>query len=729
MKKRCLSILSRTACAALVALALANTRLGATELFMTHHSPMGSWSSLTLGLPGAGVGIDMEGLGIQNAGDLVIACSRGPGKTIALPFFTPNKTDDYEGKAAGNAAPKTFLEWRTVPVGELVRTLTPATDEFAGGGIRFRIISPRAPFPASLKGKEMALATLPALLLEVEIDNSEHDVPATGFLGLSFRAAGRMRALDWADDGLVGVAYQDRWALAAMRNPEVYTIRVGSIAPMVQNGTGVIHPGGNEGGIAFRVAPRSKGTLTATFAFYRVGTDVAQGLPASYAYTAHHGSVEKVARAALGAADRLKESARLFNERVTPKGADPLAVELLAQASQGYYANASLLRDSKGALHWSVCEGGFGWRNTLDLAADHLLFELAAHPWVAGNVIDRFIDRYSYRDKVRFEGETEARHPGGLSFTHDQGNYTAYSPQGWSGYEQPNREGVYSFMTTEQLLNGAFCAGAYAIKGGDDAWRKRRLPIARGLIASMENREHHDPALRDGILRAQSDRVGTGKEITTYDALDHALVNSRGSVYIVVKTWAAALMLERWFNLENDKTHAARANALASRAAKTLVDKFDAVRGVLPANLLDGGESLVAAAIDPLAVPLFCGLGENMRKYPELLERLRTHGRTCMEPGKCIDAKSGGLRLSSTSANTWPSKVALTLAGVGWLEGRRVKELAPTAYAQLASWMQVSANRLTLCDQIDATTGKTIGGVYYPRMVTVQALLEQPLWP
>jgi len=53
----------------------------------------------------------------------------------------------------------------------------------------------------------------------------------------------------------------------------------------------------------------------------------------------------------------------------------------LAQASQAYYANSSLLVNRDDTLHWSVCEGQYAWRNTLDLAADHLPYELTVHPW------------------------------------------------------------------------------------------------------------------------------------------------------------------------------------------------------------------------------------------------------------------------------------------------------------------------------------------------------------
>lgn len=695
----------------------------ATPFFMTHHAPVGAWSSMTFGLPGMGVGIETEALAVDRTADLVVACSRG-GRTVMLPFFTADTVKDQEGQMAGNAAPAAFRSWKVVPAAELKRQLTPSTDVFTGGGIRFSVTSPRFEFPEPAVGGEAGMAAIPALLLEMEIDNTAEDKPATGFLGIVYKGIGRIRALDWSDDKLAGIAFQDRWAIAALAGPEVFTIRAGSISTQVETGKAVIHPGGNQGGIAFRVAPRSRGKLTAVLGFYRGGNHVVQGKPSSYAYTRSYDSVEAVCSTALKSAEAFRLAAKAFDARMTPPGSDPVIADMLAQASQAYYTNTSLIRDGQGRFFWNVCEGQYAWRNTLDLAVDHLPFEFTAHPWVARNVIDSFIDTYSYRDTIRFDGETTAAHPGGISFGHDQGNYTALSPAGRSAYEQSNREGGYSFMTTEQLLNGAYCAAAWAIKGGDADWNRRRLPIARDILASLENREHADPAKRDGILRAQSDRVGTGCEITTYDALDPSLRDARGNLYVVVKTWGAALMLARWFESEKDTVHAQRAQALAARAAASLEAKFQKEAGRFPANLLDGGDTMVIAALDPLAVPLFCGMENDLRRFPALNAALLAHGRSCLKPGVCLDAATGGLRLSSLSENTWPSKVALTLAVLQWLENRPLDQVAPTALPEMARWMQVSAAQTTVSDQINAASRKQIGGAYYPRLVTIRMLLS-----
>ena len=45
--------------------------------------------------------------------------------------------------------------------------------------------------------------------------------------------------------------------------------------------------------------------------------------------------------------------------------------------------------------------------------------------------------------------------------------------------------------------------------------------------------------------------------------------------------------------------------------------------------------------------------------YGDLIKKLKKHILTIMKPGICIDEVSGGWKLSSTSKNTWNSKIFL----------------------------------------------------------------------
>ena len=71
-----------------------------------------------------------------------------------------------------------------------------------------------------------------------------------------------------------------------------------------------------------------------------------------------------------------------------------------------------------------------------------------------------------------------------------------------------------------------------------------------------------------------------------------------------------------------------------------------------------------------------------------MINALRAHERSGLQKGVCLDAVSGGLRLSSSSTNTWPSKVALALVVVEWLEGKPIEQVCPSAMDALAAWMQ-----------------------------------------
>jgi len=698
-----------------------------TPFFMTHHAPVGAWSSFTFGLPGRGVGIEHESLKVEATGDLLVAVSRGPGKVQMLPFIAGLQDEDYEGRVAGNANLAAFKQWAPIAPKEITRRLTPATDEFRGGDLCLRVISPRFPLPdpeTEINEAAFKAAICPALIIEVEVDNTRHTVPACGFIGLAYQGKGRLRPLDWSGDGkLCGVALGDAWALAALgKTGSVFTIRSGSVAPFVEAGAPVIHPGGNEGGIAFAVPAGQRATLTCAVGFHHAGNGT-HGIQTRYAFSDFFADVESVCRYALESSGTFKLAAQQSDEKSSAGGVARQQIELLAQASQGYYANSSLLRDARGGWRWSVCEGQFAWRNTLDLAADHLPFELRQHPWVARNVMDSFFDRYAYRDQVTFAGEGKKLFPGGISFAHDQGNYTSYAPAGQSGYEQPNRDGLYSFMTGEQLLNGIYCAAAYALASRDRPWSGRRKVEAVEMLRSLQNRDHHDPAKRNGWLKGESDRVGNGAEITTYDALDHVLQNASGNLYIAVKTWCSALMLGELLELAGENSFAAEARAMAQKAAESTLEKFDHARGQFPPNLFAGGDALVIAALEPLAVPLYCGMSKQLQQFPRLLAALQMHARSALQPGVCLDAATGGLRLSSTSPNTWVSKCALTFFVIEWLEAKAIKLIAPLAMRELAAWMQVSAAEGTVADQIQSGTRQAIGGFYYPRCVTLSLLL------
>ena len=119
-------------------------------------------------------------------------------------------------------------------------------------------------------------------------------------------------------------------------------------------------------------------------------------------------------------------------------------------------------------------------------------------------------------------------------------------------------------MTHEQLVNWVCCAVSYVRATGDGAWRKHAQRIFRKCLHSLVNRDHPDPAQRDGIMSADSSRCLGGAEITTYDSLDVSLGQARNNLYLAVKTWAAYLGLREVFFANGKPNLAAQAAAQAA---------------------------------------------------------------------------------------------------------------------------------------------------------------------
>jgi hypothetical protein len=703
-----------------------------TLLFMTHHAPQGAWSSLTFGLPGYGVGIDHEALHVATAGDLLVAVSHPGNGVTAMPFTSGLTVTDYESQMAGAGGSNGIRKcWRFLKPSDLSRRLDSAVDTFCGAGMTFRVVAPRAPLTDPKLGRLSADALCPGLLLELEIDNSASDLPAFGFLGLAYRGEGRIVPMDWSEGaGLAGICMPGRWALAARRvEGEVWTIRDNSIGRHVEEGRHIIHNGGNEGGICMAVPPRSHRTLRAAFGFYHAGAATV-GIPASYAFTRQFDGVEAVCTHVLEQADGMHAAAAAFAAEAAsraPASLSSVGPEIYGQVSQAYYANTSVLETRDGDVLYSVCDGQFAWRNALAPAADHLPFELWRHPWVVRNVMDLNLRRYAYEDRLRFADDPDGRKPGGMSFTHDQGNSAAYSPPGQSGYELPGLTGCYSHMTTEALLSGIYCAAGYALSGDVD-WLKARTADFVRMLDSLEARDHYAPDRRNGILKGESDRVGDdGAEITTYDVMDEALRRAAGNLYIGVKAWCAAHLLEVCFERAGERSSAARALEVAARTSAALVHACDPASGSLPPNLLFGGKARLMAGIEPLSVPLFLGLGDRLARDRQLMDVLRSHARACLRPGVCIDSATGGLRLSSTSTITWASKAALCMFAAAELLGVDFAKAYPMPFAEWVRWLRESSAQTTLADQIDSESGRARGGAYSPRVVTAVLFLRSRL--
>jgi hypothetical protein len=348
-------------------------------------------------------------------------------------------------------------------------------------------------------------------------------------------------------------------------------------------------------------------------------------------------------------ADRLAEEAPLSDDRRW----------MFCHAVRSYYGSTELLEGDDGAPVWVVNEGEYRMMNTFDLTVDHLYWELRQNPWVVRNQLDRFVDRYSYEDNVRFPGD-RTEHPGGISFTHDMGVTNVWSRPGYSAYEKQGLTGVFSYMTHEQLVNWLCCAAVYVEQTGDADWLGRRWTVFERCFDSLLCRDHPDPARRRGLMQLDSTRCAGGAEITTYDSLDVSLGQARNNIYLAGKIWASYLALERLFERRGDAERARTAREQAHRTARTLREHVGA-DGTIPAVLEGGNDSKIIPAIEGLIFPYFTGRQDVLRPdgaFGELVRALKRHLEAVLRPGVCL-FPDGGWKLSSTSDNSWLSKIYL----------------------------------------------------------------------
>ncbi len=128
-------------------------------------------------------------------------------------------------------------------------------------------------------------------------------------------------------------------------------------------------------------------------------------LEGRYFYTRFYAGVEEVLRAGLERFCDLKKKAKGLDEKLVGSGLSMDQQFLIAQATRSYYGNTELLEVEEGP-YWIVNEGEYCMMNTLDLAVDQVFWELERNPWVVRNVLEGFVKRYSYVDRVKV-GTTE----------------------------------------------------------------------------------------------------------------------------------------------------------------------------------------------------------------------------------------------------------------------------------------------------------------------------------
>ena len=706
-----------------------------SPFFNAHHAPVGAFASFTLGAPGASGGLGLE-LGKPADQNIFVALeTREGGAFEALPFF---KADDaaeeerlrYEVEHANQALP----QWQSAPLSAfpeeaIRRDFHVATDTWTAGDLTFTLYSAVRPVPDPDAGDETELmaAVLPAVLAEVTVDNTSgsHSRRACfGYSGSDPYSA--MRRLDDTMPGYVGIG-QGRITAIVCAETEVHSGQAFGVETLLTKTAETPEENWSFGlggcaALVMDVPAGDKRTFQFAVCFYRSGT-VTTGLDTAYYYTRFYPDIEAVGRYALQNFDDLKAAAVHADALVDEADLSGDQKFMLAQAVRSYYGSTQFLV-CKGRPLWLVNEGEYRLMNTFDLTVDQLFFEMKMNPWTVRNELDLFRQRYSYQDTVRLPNDP-TEYPGGIGFTHDMGVANAFSRPQFSCYEQAGLTGCFSYMTHEQVVNWICCAAVYVTQTGDGGWLRENFVTLEACFESLLNRDHPDPAQRDGIMSLDSSRTRGGAEITTYDSLDVSLGQARSNVYLAGKTWACYVALERLFRESGRENLARQAGEQAERCAATLTRHMTG-EGYIPAVLEAGNTSRIIPAIEGLVYPYFTGCRAALDpkgRFGPYLQALRRHLTTVLESGDCL-FDDGGWRLSSTSSNSWLSKVYLCQFVARRILGVKGDTVTARADAAHAGWLRDPGNAYwAWSDQM--VSGRAAGSLYYPRGVTAILWLEE----
>jgi hypothetical protein len=733
--------------------------------FNAQHCPMGAFMTFTCGNPGTRGGIGVQ-LGQPADQDVFVGIKDGDRYSDAtlkcLPFYvgaTPNAAAEaFLVEQAGPAEQNVKPDAVPFESSEIQRTYGWCTDSWTADALTFTLYSPfgAIPDPATASPRAMRRALLPAVVGRLVVDNRKGSSTKTGFFSLNFARHGT-RILDagLGAKGRVGFALLHQEGVAGELFDCARPGKRGQVEPFVfmrwSPSDGIrerhnpVHLLGSCPGFGFEVPPGKCYALVLSIGCF-LSQMVTTRLDGRYLYTRYYEDLPDVLRAGLDRAPELiATSEKLDHELET----SPLSADqkfMIAHATHSYYGSTQLLEVDRKPL-WVVNEGEYCMINTLDLSVDHVFWELDRNPWVVRNLLDTFVKHYSYVDEVKIydrvalTGGDDPRHdaaqlarpyklkPGGISFCHDMGAHNNFSPGGHSSYELANLAGTFSYMTQEQLCNWILVASCYVARTRDTRWLKRNRKVVGACLESMTRRGGEV-----GFAQHDSSRCAGGQEITTYDSLDHSLAQTRNNVYIAVKSWASYRALALLFRTLGAAKLQKQAEDLALRVAGVVAEQ--AVDGILPAVFEKGNPgyaSRILPAIEGCAYPLyfdatgFSGSARNLEKLfasgPEqkMAAVLKEHTRRLLtDAGRSNLFADGGIKLSSTSNNSWMSKIAIFMHvarrvfGLG--KDPQVVDVFRKADAAHVKWQAEGSAYWACSDQIVSGIGKA--SRYYPRIIT-----------
>jgi hypothetical protein len=507
-----------------------------TDIFFNaHHSPIGAYATFTLGYPGASGGFGQQQK-LPGAQSTYIGVQTG-GEILALPFFDTSSSPGVTGYAQTAVS----------------RDFRVASDTFSTSDFNFSLFSPVRSIPdptgeamplASLKkGPLTGISTsgshpiedvlLPAIFAEMVIDNSAGSTEKVAFFAVG---GGNAAVLNGAQAGVTFGTGASQTAIVTDHAGAIpFTSQTLAQAMAGATGPGAI------GGIAIAVAAGKSVTIRFALCFFS-GGPITTGRVTSFWYEQYYPTLASVITAATSnlpgrVASFAKDNLLVDNAQITND-----QKFLLAQAIHSYYGNTAFMRDTSGAPWWIVLEGQYQYMNTFDLTVDQQFFEIGMNPWTTRNVLQNSNNHYSYNTGVELPGGGTGA--GGIAFTHDMGQWPAFSPDGTSAYEKPNVFGTFSYQTHEELTNWILIAGVYIAQTNDLVFFENNVPTFEAILTSLQNRDNVTASQRDGIESYNASIVGTGEEITTYDSVGPGLTEAVGNTYLGGKDWAAYVILE-----------------------------------------------------------------------------------------------------------------------------------------------------------------------------------------
>ncbi|MBE2215057.1 MAG: hypothetical protein IAE82_14380 [Opitutaceae bacterium] len=696
------------------------------ENYYTQHAPLGAFASFSIGMIGrpGGFGHALRGPANQN---VYVGYQVGGAPWAMLPFFKPPQSNEaaFTGEAATAQAPTNIT---LLGPADYTRTLGWASDTWTTPAkFAFSILSPFGEVgdPQKLSRAAARQAFSPHVNAWIEFDNTAGREPVRLIFGIG-EPDGILRPLEDTAPGLAGFAHGTQWGYATLPGRDVEKRQAFDILNLKFRDYRGLHVIAGETALVFTVPAGKKKRFPLALGFFESGP-VTTGIRASYAYTRWFDDLEDVLAHGLKNRAAYEKLAAARDRELARAKLDDDQKFLVAQAAHSYLGSSQLLWGAKGPL-WVVNEGEYRMMNTFDLTVDHVFFELRYFPWAVRNALELFATRYAYTDRIKLaDGRTA---PGGIAFTHDMGVNNQFTPAGRSSYECDHLHGCFSHMTMEQLLNWVLTAVCYAEKTGDTAWLRKRKATLLACAESMRRRDHPDPKRRDGLLKHDSARCGPeGAEITTYDSLDVSLGQARNNLYLSVKALGAWVLLERAFARLKLAREAVAARASADQLAAAVATKFEPETQSFPAVFEKGNRSRIIPAVEGFVYPLYLGIQDatdRQGRFGKLLGLLERHLAGIMQPGVCLDATSGGWKMSSTSTNTWFSKIALAQHVVRRLFPAALSDAARAADRVHADWQrQPGCGEFAMCDQIHSDTGVTCGSRYYPRGVTTILWLDE----